>query len=204
MIWRDCACCATAHPPGMDIAAGEYGYDLRYFRRMLQAGAVDVLQADATRCAGFTEFLKVDALCEARCMPLSSHCAPILHLHVVLRQLARASHGIFPRPCAHRDLLFDGVPVPGRRHAPSGSESARPGSGVQTCRRAAIRHLTAADGVPAADGAIRHRAARHASDGSLTADWHPLASDSGAFHDRPDRDRVWFRSARVPVSDSTL
>jgi Enolase C-terminal domain-like len=39
-------------PAGMDIAAAEYGYDLFYFRRMLEAGAVDVLQADATRCAG--------------------------------------------------------------------------------------------------------------------------------------------------------
>ncbi|HET9876729.1 MAG TPA: enolase C-terminal domain-like protein, partial [Mycobacterium sp.] len=28
-------------PPGMDIAAGEYGYDLPYFQRMLDAGAVD-------------------------------------------------------------------------------------------------------------------------------------------------------------------
>jgi L-alanine-DL-glutamate epimerase-like enolase superfamily enzyme len=39
-------------PAGMEIAAGEYGYDLGYFRRMLAAGAVDVLQADATRCGG--------------------------------------------------------------------------------------------------------------------------------------------------------
>ena len=39
---------------GMEIAAGEYGYDLPYFRRMLEAEAVDVLQADATRCGGIT------------------------------------------------------------------------------------------------------------------------------------------------------
>src|SRR5437870_5524384 len=45
-------------PAGMDIAAGEYGYDLFYFRRMLSAGAVDVLQADASRCAGFTGFMR--------------------------------------------------------------------------------------------------------------------------------------------------
>ena len=44
-------------PAGMDIAAGEYGYDLFYFRRMLDAGAVDVLQADATRCGGITGYL---------------------------------------------------------------------------------------------------------------------------------------------------
>src|SRR5207248_3356260 len=56
---RDCG------PAGMQIAAGEYGYDLPYFRRMIDAQAVDVLQADATRCAGITEFLRVAALCEA-------------------------------------------------------------------------------------------------------------------------------------------
>ena len=62
-------------PAGMEIAAGEYGYDLFYFRRMLEAGAVDVLQADATRCGGITGFLKAGVLCEARSMPLSAHCA---------------------------------------------------------------------------------------------------------------------------------
>lgn len=30
-------------PAGMDIAAGEYGYDVIYFRRMLEARAVDVV-----------------------------------------------------------------------------------------------------------------------------------------------------------------
>jgi hypothetical protein len=41
-------------PAIMEIAAGEYGYDAWYFREMLSAGAVDVLQADATRCGGIT------------------------------------------------------------------------------------------------------------------------------------------------------
>ncbi|MBV8513875.1 MAG: mandelate racemase, partial [Acidobacteria bacterium] len=47
-------------PEGISIAAGEYGYDSYYFRRMLEAGSVDVLQADATRCGGFTGFLQAD------------------------------------------------------------------------------------------------------------------------------------------------
>jgi len=68
-------------PGGMAIAAGEYGYDAPYFRRMLSAQAVDVQQADATRCAGITGFLQADALCESFCMPLSAHCAPSLHAH---------------------------------------------------------------------------------------------------------------------------
>jgi L-alanine-DL-glutamate epimerase-like enolase superfamily enzyme len=56
-------------PGGMEIAAGEYGYDSGYFRRMLASGAVDVLQADATRCGGITGFLQVAALCEAHHVP---------------------------------------------------------------------------------------------------------------------------------------
>src|SRR5207302_4131858 len=63
-------------PAGMSIAAGEYGYGVEYFRRMLEAGAVDVLQADVTRCAGITELLRVGSLCQARSMPISLHCGP--------------------------------------------------------------------------------------------------------------------------------
>ncbi len=70
-----------AGPAGMNIAAGEYGYDSWYFRRMLAAGAVDVLQADATRCAGITGFLQADALCQSHSMPLSAHTSPSIHAH---------------------------------------------------------------------------------------------------------------------------
>ena len=62
----------------MAIAAGEYGYDALYFRRMLPAEAVDVQQADATRCAGITGFMQADALCE-------SHCDAALRPYVLRR-----------------------------------------------------------------------------------------------------------------------
>ena len=68
-------------PYGIQVAAGEYGYDQYYFRRMLEAQAVDVLQADATRCAGITGFLQAAVISEAFQTKLSSHCAPALHLH---------------------------------------------------------------------------------------------------------------------------
>jgi L-alanine-DL-glutamate epimerase-like enolase superfamily enzyme len=67
-------------PPGMQIAAGEYGFDGPYFRKMLEAGAVDTLQADVTRCGGITGFLEVIALAKAFQIPLSTHCAPSMHL----------------------------------------------------------------------------------------------------------------------------
>ena len=68
-------------PAGIEIAAGEYGYDIFYFQRMIEAGAVDVLQADATRCGGITGFLQAGTLCAASCLELSAHCAPSLHVH---------------------------------------------------------------------------------------------------------------------------
>lgn len=69
-------------PAGMEIAAGEYGYDLFYFRTMLQAGAIDVLQADATRCGGFSGFMGAAQIAASFGFPLSAHCAPTLHMHV--------------------------------------------------------------------------------------------------------------------------
>ncbi|TSD94600.1 mandelate racemase [Skermania sp. ID1734] len=69
-------------PPGLDIAAGEYGYHLPYFHQMLEAGAVDCLQADVTRALGITGVLRVAALCDARTIDLSLHCAPQISAHV--------------------------------------------------------------------------------------------------------------------------
>lgn len=71
-------------PAGLCIAAGEYGDHPGYFRRMLEAGAVDVLQADVTRCLGYTGLVQVAALCEAWHVPLSAHCAPALHAPLAL------------------------------------------------------------------------------------------------------------------------
>jgi L-alanine-DL-glutamate epimerase-like enolase superfamily enzyme len=99
-------------PAGMDIAAGEYGYDLPYFRRMLEKGAVDVLMADATRCAGITGFLKVGALCSAFGLPLSAHTAPAIHVHPCCA-LAPVRHiEYFHDHVRIEQMLFEGVPTP--------------------------------------------------------------------------------------------
>ena len=65
-----------------DVAAGEYGYTLDYFTRMLRAEAVDCLQADVTRCGGYTIWLRAAALAEAHHTDISGHCAPNLHAPV--------------------------------------------------------------------------------------------------------------------------
>ena len=66
-------------PAMMEIAAGEYAYGEDDVLDLLRAGAVDVLQADATRCLGITGFLRVGALASAFHVPMSAHCAPSLH-----------------------------------------------------------------------------------------------------------------------------
>ncbi len=125
-------------PAGMNIAAGEYGYDLWYFRRMLEADAVDVLQADATRCAGITGFLRVAALVEARGMRLSAHYAPALHIHP-----CASISSLFPIEYFHdhvriERMLFDGSldPVDGALHP----DLSRPGLGLNFKRQDAERY----------------------------------------------------------------
>jgi L-alanine-DL-glutamate epimerase-like enolase superfamily enzyme len=99
-------------PESMEIAAGEYGYDIAYFRRMLEGGTVDVLQADATRCGGFTGFLQAATLCDAYHIPLSSHCAPALHLHIDCATPAIRHAEYFHDHIRIERMLFDGVTGP--------------------------------------------------------------------------------------------
>ena len=126
-------------PAGMDIAAGEYGYDLFYFRRMLDAGAVDVLQADGTRCGGITGLSRAPA-CSARrggcrsrptaprrCTPIrAAPCRP------------SATSSIFHDHDRIEHLFFDGAlsPVDGALHPDPG----RPGLGLEFKRQDAARY----------------------------------------------------------------
>ncbi|HVX67251.1 MAG TPA: enolase C-terminal domain-like protein [Bryobacteraceae bacterium] len=99
-------------PPGMHIAAGEYGYDLAYFQRMLEAGAVDVLQADATRCAGITEFVRAGALAAARNIHFSAHTAPAMHTHACCPVPAAWNIEYFHDHARIEHMLFAGAPKP--------------------------------------------------------------------------------------------
>lgn len=65
-----------------DVTAGEYGFDLTYFRRMVDAESVDCLQVDASRCGGISEFLRAAAVAASHGLEVSAHCGPHLHAHV--------------------------------------------------------------------------------------------------------------------------
>ncbi len=87
-------------PAAVNIAAGEYGFDLPYFRNLLENHAVDVLQADATRCGGITGFLKAGRLAEAFQVPFSFHCAPSAHIYAAAALPGFYHRRIFLRSCS--------------------------------------------------------------------------------------------------------
>jgi L-alanine-DL-glutamate epimerase-like enolase superfamily enzyme len=116
-------------PPGLAVAAGEYGWTLGYFERMLAAEAVDVLQADVTRCGGVTGLLRVDGLCRARSRPFSAHCAPAISAHVCCAMETLVHLEYFHDHVRIESMLFDGVldPVGGVLEP----DPSRPGLGLE-------------------------------------------------------------------------
>ena len=106
---------------------------------MLEAGAVDVLQADATRCGGFTGFLKAGALGDAFCLPMSAHTAPSLHAHVCCA-VSRVRHvEYFHDHVRIEAMLFDGALRP--TEGVLSPDRARPGNGLEL-KRADLQRLS--------------------------------------------------------------
>lgn len=128
-------------PVGMELAAGEYADGPRYVRRMLEADAVDVMQVDATRALGITGVLDAGALCDAFEVPLSTHCAPSLHLHVSCA-VPRFRHleFFFDHVRIEREL-FDGFVEP--RNGELKPDLSRPGLGFDFKRTNAEQYAVA-------------------------------------------------------------
>ncbi|MGH7610038.1 MAG: enolase C-terminal domain-like protein [Candidatus Dormibacteria bacterium] len=118
----------------LDVTAGEYGYTLAYFGQMLEADAVDVLQADVSRCAGIGEWLRVADAAAARMVPLSGHCAPTLHAAAATVPANLRHLEYFHDHVRVDRLLFDGLPQQVGGELRLGPE---PGLGVRLRREAA-------------------------------------------------------------------
>lgn len=127
-------------PAGMAVTAGEYGFDGGYFRAMLAAGAVDVLQPDATRCAGVTGFMEAAAVARAFETPISAHCAPSLHLHTCLAAPKVEHVEWFHDHARIETMLFEGAPSPREGMIRSNGE---PGLGLVFKRTDAQQFATA-------------------------------------------------------------
>ena len=92
-----------------EVAAGEYGYDLAYFRHLFDAGAVDCPQVDVTRCGGITELLRIARLADEYYLDVSGHCAPHQHA-AVLAAVPNLRHlEWFHDHVRIEELLFDGA-----------------------------------------------------------------------------------------------
>ncbi|MFP4599224.1 MAG: enolase C-terminal domain-like protein [Persicimonas sp.] len=126
-------------PPGVEITAGEYGYDPWYFRRMLDAGAVDVLQADATRCLGITGFLHAASLSHGHNLEISAHTAPTIHAPACCAASNARHLEWFVDHVRIEKMFFDGALTPqnGRLEA----DLSRPGLGVEFKRRDAEDYI---------------------------------------------------------------
>jgi len=120
-------------PPGLEIAAGEYGDTLPAFRRL--APAVDCLQADVTRCGGYTGLRRVADLADAFQLDLSGHCAPQLSVHglAAVRRLRHLEY--FHDHVRVESLLFDGVLEP--EDGALEPDRTRPGNGLSLKREEA-------------------------------------------------------------------
>jgi L-alanine-DL-glutamate epimerase-like enolase superfamily enzyme len=127
-------------PAGMAIASGEYGYEPQYFRRLAAASAIDVLQADGTRCGGVTGFLRAAAIADAWRLPLSAHTAPAIHAHLCCAAARARNVEYFHDHVRIEQMLFDGVTRPaGGMLRPDPS---RPGLGIELKRRDAERYAS--------------------------------------------------------------
>lgn len=124
-------------PPGLAVAAGEYGWNLPYYQRMLDAGAVHILQADVTRCGGITNLLRVDGLCQARCLPFSAHCAPAISAHACCGMETVLHIEYFFDHYRIEGLLFDGTLSP--QDGLLTPDRSRPGLGLELKREEAER-----------------------------------------------------------------
>lgn len=102
-------------PANMEVAAGEYGYTTKYFRQMIGAEAIDVMQADVTRCAGITGLIQAMSLCRAFSIPFSAHTAPTVHANVCCSALADVRHiEYFHDHERIEHMLFEGASTPVR------------------------------------------------------------------------------------------
>jgi L-alanine-DL-glutamate epimerase-like enolase superfamily enzyme len=121
-----------------DVTAGEYGTDIAYFRRMCAHNAVDCLQIDATRCGGYTEWLRSAAVAASFGLSVSGHCAPNLHAPVAAATPNLRHLEWFHDHVRIESMLFDGSLDPtGGTVTPVDD---RPGHGMTLVEDAADRY----------------------------------------------------------------
>jgi L-alanine-DL-glutamate epimerase-like enolase superfamily enzyme len=115
---------------GVPVAAGENLHTLWEFKNYIANGAVSYPEPDVTNCGGVTSFMKIARLAEAFNLPVTSHGAHDITVHLLAACPNRSyleAHGFgLDRYIEHPLALENGMAV-----AP-----ARPGHGVNFCWKA--------------------------------------------------------------------
>jgi L-alanine-DL-glutamate epimerase-like enolase superfamily enzyme len=110
---------------GLPVAAGENLHTLHEFRALIAAGGVTFPEPDVTNCGGVTVFMKVCHLAEAFNLPVTSHGAHDLTVHLLAAAPNRSyleAHGFgLDRFIAAPLVIEDGLAL-----APD-----RPGHGIE-------------------------------------------------------------------------
>jgi D-arabinonate dehydratase len=65
------------------VAAGELEFNRYGFQHLLDAGAVEIVQPDATVVGGITEWMRVAHMAAARDVPVAPHYNWDLHVHLL-------------------------------------------------------------------------------------------------------------------------
>ena len=110
---------------GLPIAAGENLRTLWEFRQLISAGGVTYPEPDVTNCGGVTPFMKIAHLAEAFNLPITSHGAHDITVHLLAAVPNRSyleAHGFGLDRYIRQSLMIED----GLVEAPS-----RPGHGVE-------------------------------------------------------------------------
>jgi L-alanine-DL-glutamate epimerase-like enolase superfamily enzyme len=105
------------------IATGEMLTSVAEHAELIRAGGADIVQPDAPRVGGITQFLKVMAMADARHLQLAPHFAMEIHVHLAAAYPREpwVEHFEWLDPLFNDHLAIAG----GRMHI-----SSRPGLGV--------------------------------------------------------------------------
>ncbi|MEM6414267.1 MAG: enolase C-terminal domain-like protein [Pseudomonadota bacterium] len=88
------------------ISGGEHEFTRWGFRRMIEAGAVDILQPDVNRCGGVTEARKIWALAQAHDLPVIPHSHNFHNQHLIMASLNSPLSEWFPSEYRDGDTFF--------------------------------------------------------------------------------------------------
>ncbi len=128
-----------------DVTAGEYGYDLPYFSRMVDAKAVDCLQVDVTRCGGITEWLRAAAVAAAKGLQVSRPLRPEPARPRRLGHPEPPPPGVLPRPRPHRIHALRRRTRPNRRRPATRPRPPRPRPDTQGHNSRPLPHCLEGD-----------------------------------------------------------